>query len=213
MNDAIKHHWRARFRDTLNRWGWGDSAPLYAQTIWVHPLDCTHVLPEARFKHDLGGRLRQSTGRVVKHWPADAMKPLLDHEKIRYCFAHWQNGLSWQAAGAEAYMLSKIAQKGSYDGCHNLADVRRRFDELDAVFERILTAGRLLTRAELDPNSFREVGGVLMHLGPNAEPVFSGAGCHRFAMALLLKQPFPAQLGVVHVTGLAGLKDMLSPAP
>lgn len=110
-------------------------------------------------------------------------------------------------------MLGKIAQKGSYDGCHNLADVRRRFDELDAVFSRIQTAGRLLTRAELDPNNFREVGGVLMHFGPNGEPVFSGAGCHRFAMALLLKQPFPAQLGVVHVAGLTRLKDMLSPAP
>jgi hypothetical protein len=110
-------------------------------------------------------------------------------------------------------MLGKIAQTGGYDGCHSLADVRRRFDELDAVFERIQTTGRLSTRAELDPTNFREVGGVLMHIGLNGEPVFSGAGCHRFAMALLLKQPFPAQLGVVHASGLTRLKDMLAPPP
>jgi hypothetical protein len=210
----FKHQLRAAIRDKFNSWMHSNDFAKYGQTVWINPKDCAHLLDAEYFRTFFKFRLRASSGRVVSQWPEAAdLVPLFSHEKIRYCVAHWQNGLSWQAAGAEAYMLGKIEQAGGYDGCHNLADVRRRFDELDAVFERIQTTGRLLTRAELDPDSFREVGGVLMHLGPDGEPVFSGAGCHRFAMALLLNQPFPAQLGVVHVTGLARLKDMLSPAP
>jgi hypothetical protein len=212
--ENFKHQLRAAIRDEFNSWMYGADFAKYGQTVWINPKDCTHLLDAEYFRSFFKFRLRASSGRVVSQWPEAAdVCPLFSHEKIRYCFVHWQNGLSWQAAGAEAYMLGKIAQTGCYDGCLNLADVRRRFDELDVVFERIKTTGRLLTRAELDPNSFREVGGVLMHIDPNGEPVFYGTGYHRFAMALLLKQPFPAQLGVVHVTGLTRLKDMLAPAP
>jgi hypothetical protein len=214
MFDSLKHPWRAGVRDSINRWHWGEWAPTYGQTIWVNPRECSHFLPEASFKQHFRGRLRQSSGRVVSHWPSEALKPLHDHEKVQYCMAHWQGGLSWQASGGEAWMLAKIMDcGGAYDGCRNLNDIHRRFEELDLVFERVKATGRLLTRAELDHASFREVGGILMHIDPDGQPVFSGAGCHRLSMALLLGRPFPAQLGVVHQHGLERLKSMQAPTP
>jgi hypothetical protein len=100
-------------------------------------------------------------------------------------------------------MMNLISNNGGqYDDCLNLSDVKARLSKLDEIFELAIKNGRLSSRAEVDLNGFREVGGILIHIGPDGEPVFSGAGCHRMAMAILLGQPFPAQLGVVHVNGL-----------
>ncbi|EON90643.1 hypothetical protein MARLIPOL_17888 [Marinobacter lipolyticus SM19] len=106
-------------------------------------------------------------------------------------------------------MLGRIAVSptGVTDKCRTPEDVAKRFQVLDAIWGDVSNRGSLPSRKDLEPTNFREVGGVLMHLGPGGEPIFSGAGCHRFAMALMMDRPFPAQLGVVHVSALANLRD------
>jgi hypothetical protein len=212
VSTLSKHTLRAWLRDQQNRWR--HKAPLarYGQTIWVDPAQCQRFLWPEDFRDFFGIRPRASSAQVVDRWPDDRLYPLVSHDKLRYCLRHWRDGMSWFDAGAMTWMLGKIqASGGHYDECSTFADVVRRFESLDSVFEQAQRRGRLATRSELDPHAFREVGGILMHLGPKGEPVFAGAGCHRLAMALMLKRPFPAQLGVVHVDGLPALPALIRP--
>ncbi|MEX0605677.1 MAG: hypothetical protein WD623_11175 [Marinobacter sp.] len=110
-------------------------------------------------------------------------------------------------------MMGKIAisPTGVTDKCRTLQDVEKRFDTLDAMWSEISARGSFPSRLEFIPDNFREVGGILMHLGPGGEPVFSGAGCHRFAMAMMLDTPFPAQLGIIHISALEHLPALRRP--
>lgn len=149
------------------------------------------------------------SGRVVPDWPSDLEQAFENHPKLTYCWKHWREGKSWLGAGAIDFMLGRIAVSptGVTDKCRTPEDVERRFKQLDDIWAEISARGSMPSRQELTPNNFREVGGVLVHLGPGGVPVFSGAGCHRFAMALMLDVPFPAQLGCVHVSALKHLPD------
>lgn len=198
-----KHQLRAVWRDSLNKALWQTTAAQYGRLIWVEPADCKFFLPVTRFRSFFKKRLRASSGLIVNQWPHEALPDIHEHPKVRYCLAHWRDGLTWEQADASTFMMAQInANNGKYDGCSTIEDVTARLANLDLVFERANSLGQLLTRSDLEPNAFREVGGILIHIGPDGQPVFSGAGCHRMAMALLLGQPFPAQLGVVHVNGL-----------
>jgi hypothetical protein len=116
---------------------------------------------------------------------------------------HWELGLSWRDAGAYDYMMGRIAQSGELDGCRTLTDVVKRYDRLDELFEQVQREGRLRAVPEVRPNTFREQGGVYMHIGRNNSPIFGTGGCHRLAIAKVLDlEEIPTQLGVVHPEAL-----------
>lgn len=208
----IKYVARALLIDNINRLKFGQSAPRFGERIWVRPEDLRHYIESADFYKRLGRPVRRCSGRVISEWPLDLQRNISDNPKINYCFARWSQGMSWSDAGAIDFMLDKIAisPTGVSDGCRNYTDVIERFDALDRIWAELSVAGRLPCRKELIPTNFRELGGVLIHLGPGGEPIFSGAGCHRFAMALLLGAPFPAQLGCVHESALDKLLEFRS---
>lgn len=211
---SIKYHLRAFKTDQINRLRFGDQAPRYAETIWVTPTDCKRYIEAADLAAYFGDKVRRMSGRVINEWPDSLELPLESHPKLGYCWAHWRDGKSWAEAGAIDFMLGRISVSptGMTDKCRNLEDVEQRFEALDQFLSDARERGRLPTSQEWAPDNFREVGGILMHIGPGGLPVFSGAGCHRFAMALMLDAPFPAQLGVVHVSALDKLRDMRLPS-
>ena len=52
---------------------------------------------------------------------------------------------------------------------------------------------------ELDEKNYKEEGGILIHIGPSGELVFSETGSHRLAFAIILGiEKIPVQIGVVH---------------
>lgn len=201
---SLKYKLRAFWIDSFNRLRFGARAPRYAERVWIHPSDCHRYIEAADLAKRLGSRVRQMSGKVISHWPSELEQPFENHPKLTYCWAHWRDGKDWQASGAIDFMLSRIAVSptGVTDKCRTPQDVQARFDTLDRIREDILRRGHFPSRQELEPANFREVGGILMHLGPGGEPVFSGAGCHRFAIAMLMDKPFPAQLGCVHASAL-----------
>ncbi|TGN38520.1 hypothetical protein E5Q11_15245 [Marinobacter confluentis] len=152
------------------------------------------------------------SGRVLNEWPTDLQQRISDNPKIGYCFDHWVQGKTWAEAGAINFMLEKIASSpaGVSDECRDYGDVIERFETLDRIWADLGKRGSLPSRQELIPGNFREIGGVLIHIGPGGEPIFSGAGCHRFAMALIMGAPFPAQLGCVHESALDQLPEFRS---
>lgn len=206
----LKHLSRALWRDTINALKFKVGEPLYGELIWIDPAGCQSFLDDRQFNRFAGLRLRQASGLVVGSWPESHVYPVSQHAKVAYCLSHWADRKTWQEAGAVNYMLENIARspKGVSDNCRNEQDVLNRFSALDEAWQAVQEKGRLMTRQEIFPDNFREVGGILMHLGPGGVPVFSGAGCHRFAMALVLGKPFPAQLGCIHISALDSLPNL-----
>lgn len=210
---VLKYKRRAFWIDTLNRVRFGPQAPRYAERIWIHPSRCRQYIEAADLAAQLGARVRQLSGRVVENWPEELEQPFENHPKLTYCWAHWREGKDWAESGAIDFMLSRIAVSptGVTDKCRTTEDVNARFATLDRIWDEVRARGSLPTQQELDPENYREVGGILVHLGPDGDPIFSGAGCHRFAMAMLLDVPFPAQLGCVHVSALKHLPALRMP--
>ena len=114
------------------------------------------------------------------------------------------NGVTWEDTGIYEHMAALIAERGrEVDGCINRDDIIDRYNRLDSIFDQIKMERRLRTRQELDPRNFREVGGIYVHIGPAGELYFGGGGCHRFAIARVLKLPMvPAQIGCVHQSAI-----------
>lgn len=210
---TIKYQLRDFWIGSFNRLQFGGRGPRYAERIWVSPAQCKRYIEAAELADRFGTSARQLSGRVVSDWPESLEQSLEKHPKLAYCWSHWRDGKSWADSGAFDFMLERIAASptGVTDKCRNLQDVERRFEALDAIWADVRKRGSLPPRGELVAGNFREVGGILMHLGPGGEPIFSGAGCHRFAMALMLDAPFPAQLGVVHKTALDTLQRLRLP--
>jgi len=210
---TLKYKLRAFWIDTYNRLRFGPGSPSYAERVWIHPSRCHRYIEAADLAAQLGSRVRQMSGRVIDHWPHELEQPFENHPKLTYCWAHWRDGKDWSQAGAIEFMLSRIAVSptGVTDKCRTPGDVRDRFDTLDRIWDEVQARGSFPPQQGLEPDNYREIGGILVHLGPEGEPVFSGAGCHRFAMAMLLDVAFPAQLGCVHTSALKHLPQLRKP--
>ncbi|MGM0769377.1 MAG: hypothetical protein ACQEV6_15255 [Pseudomonadota bacterium] len=204
-----KHFFRALVRDPANRLKYGALAPRYGERIFVRADQCLYYLASSALQAHFHCRLRQGSGQVVDWWPEADQRPVVEHQKIRFCLDHWLNGVSWEEAGAFTYMMARIQEssRGHFDGCASLDDVKARYRRLDDLYRSIEAKGRFLSVEQLMPDSFREVGGVVFHLGPDGVPVFGGGGTHRFAMAIALELTIPAQLGLVHRSALERLQE------
>lgn len=207
-----KHFFRALFRDSANRLRYGSEAPVYGEKIYVKAGDCHTFIPSSALERHVGQRLRQASATVVETWPHDDELPLDQHPKIRVCLRHWVQGLGWEEAGAYQYMMERIREEatGNFDGCRSLDDVKARYKRLDEVFSHLQDGGDYLAMAQLGSSGFREVGGVMFHIGPKGEPVFAGAGAHRLSMAISLGLTIPAQIGLVHRHAIPMLRQYRS---
>lgn len=195
---SLRDRMRALIRDTENKRKYGPWAPLYGEQIWVAPVDIRLSLPN--------GPGRRFSGRVLPGDWDQATISLTSDPKISYCLRHWCQDQSWEAAGAIDHMTKLIAANGSADGCKSRADIDRRYSQLDRIFDEISKAGRLKPAAEARPGSFRECGGVFIHIGRDGQLLFGRGGHHRLAIALALGlASIPSQVGVVHATSLQAL--------
>lgn len=189
---------RVLARQLVYRLRYGAGAPRYAERLWINPQQVMGI--DARQRKALRWT-RRSSGQLVDAWPSDRVQPIADHPKIRFCLAHWQQGLSWEDAGAVAY----YQQKGSMSE----SALRERLQRLDTIFNTVRAEGRLRSMQELNAGNWREEGGVRINIGPQGELVFFDGGTHRLAMALALGFTIiPAQLGVVHRDGLSALAQL-----
>ncbi len=197
--EHVPHRLRPPLRDAWNRLRHGPEAPRYAERLWVRPGEVEERVSTSR---------RLWTGRVVAgDWDLERA-PLDTMPKVQACIERWELGRDWEATGVYATMQRLIEERGRpKDGCADLGDVVRRYERLDAIFERVRSEGRLRTRAELG-DGFRELGGVLINVDRHGRPVAGGGGWHRLAMARILALPvMPAQVGLVHRDALPGWRE------
>jgi len=193
LRNTIRHIKRGFLkRNLLNRLYYGKGkAPRALETIWINSREVTAFVDTKYARRD--------TARVIAgDWDLNIV-PLDSLEKIRCTKRHFIEGIPWSETGIYAYMQKLVAEHGCYDGCVTIDDIEQRYDALDELYDYLNGGGQFKTRAQLDPAALGENRGILIHVGRNGELLFSGAGCHRLAIAQVLGlEKIPALLGVVH---------------
>jgi flagellin-specific chaperone FliS len=196
------------YRDLLNKIKYGWLAPAYAERIWIEPSRCRYSIKPESIINATGHHAKRASGKVINFSSMEnQIIPIFEVEKIKYSLDHWENGISWEDTGIYEYMEKRILKNGSADSCYNIDDVIKRYKKLDLIFEQIKREGRFRIRTEIKPDNFRESGGILIHIGPEGEPIFGWRGCHRIAIAIILGLKFPAEIGCVHINSISYLPE------
>lgn len=183
-------------RDLANILRFGLDAPRHSQTLFLDPREIRlAMLPDILSRAD--------TGRVIGGDWDQHIRPVNDINKIRMVKARIHDGKTWEDAGAYQIMEAHIQKHRTYDDCTTMDDVVRRYQRLDRIIDAIRTEG-FLKMAKIHKGTFRESGGVYVHIGRNGEYIFGIGGCHRLAIAQALQlKRIPVQLGVVHKEAIA----------
>ncbi len=195
-------------KDFVGRVQYGSSAPKYAELVFVDPCKIERVLSED------SSISRKDTGRVLGGcWDLNTFL-LDDLPKYQICKKHFIDGDSRRDAGAFENMADLFLKHEKPDRCENWDDVHRRYAGLDELYHFFKTGGVFKTRKELlGRRWFREKGGVYVHFDRSGEPGFGGGGCHRLALAKILKlQLIPVQVGVVHLEAVNVWRTNVSPS-
>lgn len=190
---------RIRFykKDIANLLKYGRNAPLYGERIIVNPNTIEYVIKPGLFG-------RSDSGRVISGDWDIKITSIFKSPKYRVCYERFVNNKTWEQSGAYELMNKLIIENPGSDGCLTIEDAIERYRNLDIAFEIIKKERKMRSKKELSPNSFRETGGIFIHIDRNGRPIFGGGGWHRLAIAKVLKlTEIPAQIGVVHREALA----------
>ena len=184
-------------RDFAARVRHGRGAPRQFERIWIRPRDVERVGPRDGYR---SGEVRDGS------WDLDG--PSFDElPKVIACRAHWIEGVPWDETGIYDFVLAGIQRSGRPEaGCWTRDDLVDRYRALDATFAAVARARRLKTRRELIgrfPRTFREKGGINIHVDRMCTPMFANGGTHRLVMAQVLELGvIPAAIGLVHAQAL-----------
>jgi len=196
---------RASLRDIYNKTIYGPEAPRYAEKIWVDPFDLLDLLD---------GLGDSYSGKVIRSsWPP-LNRPItksLEMGKIRCCFQHWVEGISWERTGIYELLEEYISRhpKHCFDDCTSRSNLVQRYEKLDLIFQEVKKQGNIKANNEIDTWCFREKDGIYVHVGPGGHLFFGGGGCHRLAMALILGfHCIPAKIGCVHISSIPSLTHL-----
>jgi len=149
----------------------------------------------------MGGGARY--GQIISDWPTLSGDIVGQISPIKEVLSHFMHGISWAETGLYERMEKQLSEIGYVDGCRSMADVYRRYENLDRLYDETAKIGRLKTQAEIYQLSIREFGGITFHIDADGELLFSRIGQHRMAIALALGlTEAPFALGAVD-TGIA----------
>lgn len=171
-------------RDLWNRLRFGPGAPRSCECFEV-PVSAVDVLIKPR-------RFIQSrSGKVVGGEWDQSVVPLDEVHKYRIIWSM----LDSDQMGESEDVLAYYSNRSKYSD----EELQARYEHLKESMKRIRSEGRLRTRLELDPDNFRERGGILVHVGARGQLIFGGAGYHRLTIARFLGfETMPVCIGVVH---------------
>lgn len=205
--NKIKNRINIYSRDLKNISKYGLSAPRFNERIWVDPRQIEYMIERDEVKRVTGYHRSQASAVVINWNKVENLKPITDEFRIQYCYGHWKEGKSWEELGVIDHM-SKSKKYGSW----SREKIKSRFEMLDQAFRETKKEGRLKTRQEIDPENFRESGGILVHIGKNGQPIFGGNGFHRLAISKVLElEKIPVCIGMVDKDAIQYLDDLRKP--
>lgn len=195
-------------RDVANKLKYGWSAPLYKELIWIDPRKIEYMIEREEVKRVSGLHRSRASGVVIDWKKVKNIKPITEEFRIQYCYEHWKNGKTWEELG----VIDHMKQTKSY-GDWSRDKIKARFRMLDNAFQEAKNERGLKTRKELDPENFRESGGILVHIGTNGETFFGGNGFHRLSIAKVLElEKIPACVGLVDRGAIKSLEKYRDPS-
>lgn len=184
----VRRMLRILIQDLMHISMFGLTAPLPGTRIFVRPRSVMSYVD---------GFGRDKSGHIIGgDWDLN-VKPLFNLKKTAIVKRKIDENCSWEEAGMYDFMIDMIEQYGQVDNCYGLDDIVARYEKLDNLIAYLRKGGRYLMSDEI--SDFREFEGVLIHIGRNGDPIFSGGGCHRMAITHCLNlNLIPAEIGVIH---------------
>ena len=138
-------------------------------------------------------KVRKANGKkinnddIFKHCVSYFMIP-----KITFCYMRWVQKQSWEETGVYEYMEKLIEESNGkcIDGCRTLADIHKRYNNLDLIY--------LEAQKEKTLRKQKFGNNILIHLN-KGKPIFAGGGCHRFAISKILNlECVPVDVGLIY---------------
>lgn len=193
------------------KYGW--KAPRYAELIFVDPTNIEMYIStdliNKTFNNNKRIKQRKYSGYVTNNKELfNNAQSIFELPKIRFCYQHWDQGLPWKDTERDKYYRENFNVGIFPDKIFDFSQVENRYHNLDQIFNEVKKSGYLKTKKEINPNNYRESGGVFVHIGPKGNIYFSGGGQHRFSIARILGIKMPAQIGIVHKDAIKYLNDM-----
>ncbi len=142
-----------------------------------------------------GGRfsLAYYSGAEVRGGVWDKKTVPLEHlPKCEAVQQRFRDGESWENTGIYPYLLEKIKEGGSYDGCYSKDDLVERYKYIDNLYKSIKREG-------YNKNKCGNLDHICVNIGRNGELLFNGNGHHRLAIAQMLGiEEIPVRVLVRH---------------
>lgn len=213
-------------RNIHNKAKFGKKAPIFKEKVWIYPRIHNRLLKLEIIREHLGFSGEFTSAQIIEIcWPVDQAFIITDFPKeklkkkdwsndwsyrvkmrFKFCYEHWVNEISWQETGVYDFMQAEIEGKNKQvDGCKNINDIIKRYEELDQVFNQVKKEGGFRAENEVDEKfakTGRSYNQTVAHIGQNGDIYLTGGGWHRFTIAYILGLPMPAMIGTVHKDAL-----------
>lgn len=120
--------------------------------------------------------------------------------KYRSVEQRFREGKSWEETDVHDELRRRIETEGEADGCYSTADLERRYERIDRLYESIDRHGYDPSRGDgADERLSTALDQVCVSIGRDGELIFCGGGNHRFSIAKLLDlESIPVRVVVRH---------------
>lgn len=127
--------------------------------------------------------------------------PFAETLKYRSVEQRFVEGRPWEETDGHAALRRRLETDGEVDGCFSLADLRRRYERIDRLYESMARHGYDPTRGfdDADSRLSTALDQVCVSVGRDGELIFCGGGNHRLAIAKVLGlESIPVRVVVRH---------------
>ncbi len=127
--------------------------------------------------------------------------PYEESLKYRSVEQRFLEGRDWNETAIHEELRRRIEDTGEADGCYSVADLERRYDRIDRLYESIETDGYDPTQSyeTSDSRISNSLDQVCISVGRDGELLFCGGGNHRFSIAKVLGlESIPVRVVVRH---------------
>lgn len=121
--------------------------------------------------------------------------------KHRSVEQRYVDGTEWTETDVYRELYRRIDKEGEADGCFSRADLERRYERIDRLYESIRDGGYDPTKhyEETDSRIASSLDQVCVSIGRDGELVFCGGGNHRLSIAKVLElDAIPVRVVVRH---------------
>lgn len=121
--------------------------------------------------------------------------------KFRAIKKRHEDGVDWEKTGLFEELLDIIEEEGVIDDCKNIDDLRKRYEEVEELYQKIKKEG-YKSSAELPERELKKRGDInelCVNIGRDGRLIFQGDGFHRLSIAKVLEiDRIPVRVALRH---------------